>query len=79
MAQSILVNVYRINGTDLSAPQAMGFPSAGVVFRPVPSATSIGGVTMNSVIQLQPTGLNQPAHQHYVAQTVSALVTLANA
>jgi hypothetical protein len=79
MAQTILANVYRINSADLSAPQAMGFPASGVVIRPVPSAATIGGVAMNSVIQVQPTGLNQTATQHWVAETVSALVTLANA
>jgi hypothetical protein len=81
MAQQVGVQIYGIDNN--AFPQASGlpfsFPAQGFIARPVPQATTMNGVTMVSVIQVLPTGLNQPAHQYYTPTAVSAIITAANA
>ncbi len=55
------------------------FPSNLVRFYPIADGPVVAnGVTMNSIIALLPTGLNQPEKRFYTADTVAALNTLAN-
>lgn len=66
----------------LGAPATMGvphsFPSALTKFYPVPYPGIVAnGVTMVSVIELLPTGLNQQPDKFYTADSVSTLNTAA--
>jgi hypothetical protein len=86
MAQHFLSSIYRRNAYDLSnaagTPATQGvpvsFPVQGTVFTPVSGVTACG-VTMKSVIEVLPTGLNQPTQKFYTADTVSTLNTASNA
>lgn len=86
MAQHFLSSIYRRNAYDLSNaagnPATQGVPvsfsTQGTVFTPVSGVTACG-VTMKSVIEVLPTGLNQPTQKFYTADTVATLNTAANA
>lgn len=77
--------VYRKNQYDLKDangnPAINGvphsFPSAQTVFRPAPSGITANDVTMVSLIEVLPTGLNQPIVTYYTADTVATLNTAA--
>jgi len=84
MANNHLISsIYRIGAYDLSnstgAPATQGvphsFPSAGTIFRPAPAGTVACGVTMNSIIEVLPTGLNQNSKTYYSADSVATLNT----
>ena len=87
MANIFITTIYGVNSNASGTAQGrtMGFPSQHVLIRPaIVDSTFTGtfnGVTVNSVIQLLPSGgaavNNQP--QFYSAETVSALQTKANA
>lgn len=84
MANHFLASIYRINAQDLNkttgipATQGipMSFPTVGTVFYP-PTLGSVtaNGVTCVSVIEVLPTGLNQPSKKYYTDSTVSTLNT----
>lgn len=87
MASHILSSIYRIGDNDLksapSIPATQGvphsFPTVGVRFYPITTGTvTANGVTMNSIIALLPTGLNQPEKKFYTPTTVTDLNTAAN-
>ena len=80
MATLLQASIYGVNQYDWNNAegQILGFPTALTVVRPAPANTTRSGLTMNAVIQLQPTGLNQGADQYYTSATVASLITLAN-
>jgi hypothetical protein len=86
MAQRFLSSIYRRNAYDLSnaagTPATQGVPVSfsvqGALITPVSGVVACG-VTMNSVIEVLPTGLNQPTQKFYTADTVTTLNTAANA
>lgn len=86
MAQRFLSSIYRRNAYDLNnaagTPATQGipvsFPVQGTLLTPVYGVTACG-VNMNTVIEVLPTGLNQPTQKFYTADTVSTLNTAANA
>ena len=51
------------------------FPSAGTRFYPAEPSSVINGVTVNSVIVLLPTGLNNKPLKFYSVDTVTTLNT----
>ncbi len=67
------------NATGGATGQYMAFPSNSVLVRPAIPTQTFSGVTVNSIIQLLPSGtvVNQP--QYYSSLSVSAIVSLANA
>ena len=77
----ISVNVYRANTSSgdksYAGGLAYGVPVTGgaVVFSPAPSGTTVGGITLNSIINVLPTGLVVPPGALYVADTVAQLIT----
>lgn len=87
MALQFAASIYRIDQNDLNSapgiPAILGrthsFPSQGVRSYPLQAGVTANGVTMNSVIALLPTGLNQPEDKFYTDRTVAQIVTLANA
>ena len=64
-------------GTPATQGIAQSFPSSLCTISAAPPGTVILGVTQVSVIEVLPTGLNQPSNYFFSAQTVSALSTLA--
>lgn len=84
----IIASIYRINQYDLknssgapaSAGKSESLPSAMCLFYPVPGTTTVtaAGVTMNSIIELLPTGLNQQSTKYYTDSTVAQLQTNGN-
>ena len=91
MAQVVSVRVYGFGdvtgeGRPLSSVSGvtMGFPVQGIRVEPVvgingSDAVTFKGVTMNSVIQLLPAGLNQKEKRYYSPTTVADVITAANA
>jgi hypothetical protein len=87
MAQHILASVYARNGKDLVTPSklpavqgvSVSLPVQGIRILPVQETITANGVTINSIIELAPTGLNQPIGSFYSAATVATLNTAANA
>lgn len=67
------------NALGIPATQGVGvsLPSSLCTISAAPAGTSILGVTQISVIEVLPTGLNQPSNYFFSAQTVAALSTLA--
>jgi hypothetical protein len=81
-----LSSIYRIDQYDtkstLGSGATMGvphsFPSGLTKMYPVPyPGVTANGVEMASIIEMLPTGLNQPAHKYYTADSVSTLNTAA--
>lgn len=85
MSVSFLASIYGVNQNAYGTAQGriIDFPSASVIVRPVVTDSgfdgTFNGVTMNSVIQLIPSGtvVNQP--QYFSPKTVSEISTLRNA
>lgn len=85
MANHFLTSIYRqgaydaLTATGQPAYQGVpvSFPSAGTIFYAPQPAVIANGVTMNSVIEVLPTGLNQPSKKFYSADSVSTLNTAA--
>lgn len=81
----VIFHGYRKNQTDLRSatgvPATMGvpfnFPGALCTLRPAPASTVANGVTMQSIIELLPTGLyhNGQSTLYYSADTVATLNT----
>lgn len=87
MAEHFLSSIYRKNQYDLKNPAGNpanqgvphSFPVGLTHFYPAPTNTVANGVTMASIIELLPTGLNQPSNKFYTPDTVTALNTASNA
>jgi len=81
----VISSIYRKDQYDLKnaaggpATQGIPFnlPSAHCLLYPAPANTTANGVTMQSIIELLPTGLyqNGQSHKYYSADTVATLNT----
>ena len=86
MAQIVSITAYQRNqyallnpnGTPATSGIAYGFPVEGFVAYPAPSGFVANGVTMNSIVEVAPTGLNQPAEKLYSNATVAGLIAAIN-
>jgi hypothetical protein len=67
------------NGTPATSGIAYGFPVEGFVAYPAPSGTVANGVTMNSIVEVAPTGLNQVPVLFYTTSTVAQINAASNA
>jgi hypothetical protein len=69
---------YQMTGWN-SGPAYLSFPSVGTIFIGVSPAetlqTAAGTFTINAIIQVVPSGLNQPAAQYATDSTVGTLNT----
>lgn len=88
MAQHILANVYSRNGKDLLLPSgapayqgvSVSLPVQGIRIVPLQNtSTTANGITLTTLIEVAPTGLNQPAISYGSATAVATLNTAANA
>jgi hypothetical protein len=75
----VVANVYGIDGYDVSKGTAYGrknyFSNTGNNIYPAPIDTTYCGVTVNSVIEVLPTGLQVDSKKYYCVETVAQLVT----
>ena len=81
----VIFHGYRKNQNDLKKPDGspakqgvpLNLPGALCTLKPAPANTVANGVTMNSVIELLPTGLyhNGQSTLYYSADTVATLNT----
>ena len=80
MALQLLASIYGFGSHSVGTAQGQlySFPTQGILIRPAPASSSFNGVTVNSIIEVLPTGLNQPSKSYYAAATVSTLNTAAN-
>lgn len=64
---------------DYTAAQSgiKGFPSVGVIFHPLSPAQTVGGISCNSIIEVQPTGLNVHPRKYASDALVTTLTTAA--
>ena len=67
------------NGTPATSGIVYGFPVEGFAAYPCPSGTVANGVTMNSIVEVAPTGLNQTPVFFYTNATVSTINAACNA
>ena len=67
------------NGTPATSGIAYGFPVDTFAAYPCPSGTVANGVTMNSIVEVAPTGLNQVPVLFYTDATVATINTACNA
>lgn len=82
----IIASIYRIGQNDLKNPAGTpavqgishSLPSAQCAFYALPAGTTANGVTMASIIELLPTGLNQPVKKYYTDSSISSLQTNGN-
>ena len=80
MAQQITVTVVQKNQYALTGgPQVWSIPVSSFIASPFTGTQPVSGVTVNSVLKVAPTGLNQPAVTLLVEETVAAIHTAANA
>ena len=87
MAQIVSITAYQRNkyallnpnGTPATSGIADGFPVEGFVAYPAPSGFVANGVTMNSIVEVAPTGLNQVSVYFYTNATVAQINAAANA
>jgi hypothetical protein len=67
------------NGTPATSGIAYGFPVDTFAAYPCPSGTVANGVTMNSIVEVVPTGLNQVPVLFYTDATVATINSACNA
>ena len=87
MAAIVSITAYRrnqydllnANGTPATSGIEYGFPVEGFAAYPCPSGTVANGVTMNSIVEVVPTGLNQVPVLFYTTSTVAQINSAANA
>jgi hypothetical protein len=79
LTSRIVANVYGIDAYDVSKGIANGrknyFPNTGNLIYDAPINTTYMGVTVNSVIEMLPTGLVVDSKKFYCVETVAQLVT----
>lgn len=77
--QFIGATVYRINYNDLPTPTYMAFNPTNVKLRAVYGVVTAGpaNTRVYGIIEQLPRGLQVDASQHYVIETVAALMTAA--
>lgn len=78
----ITASIYRINDNDLIFGSAVtgrlnNFGIVGTIFYPAPLGTTAGptSITMNSIIEVLPTGLRTNSTKYYTDATVAQLVS----
>lgn len=81
MAQQLSASIYGYNGNSMGTATGvtMGFPTQGIVIRPAPAGTVFNGVTMVTIIQLQPTATKVGADQYFTNLATATAITNANA
>jgi hypothetical protein len=87
MASIVSITAYQRNqyallnsdGTPATSGIAYGFPVNTIAAYPAPANTVANGVTMNSIVEVAPTGLNQVPVLFYTTSTVAQINTAANA
>ena len=67
------------NGTPATSGIAYGFPVNTFAAYPAPDNTVANGVTMNSIVEVVPTGLNQVPVLFYTTSTVAQINSACNA
>jgi hypothetical protein len=67
------------NGTPATSGIAYGFPVNTFAAYPCPANTVANGVTMNSIVEVAPTGLNQVPVLFYTDASVATINAAANA
>ena len=67
------------NGTPATSGIAYGFPVTTFAAYPAPANTVANGVTMNAIVEVAPTGLNQVPVLFYTTSTVSQINSASNA
>ena len=67
------------NGTPATSGIAYGFPVTTFAAYPAPANTVANGVTMNAIVEVAPTGLNQVPVLFYTTSTVSQINSACNA
>tara|TARA_R110000868_G_scaffold96279_1_gene264877 strand:+ start:29 stop:274 length:246 start_codon:yes stop_codon:yes gene_type:complete len=78
MAQMVSLTILGTPKSTFSTSQTYALPVGAFIATPVPANVSAPAGT-DSVINVFPTGLNQPARVLYCAETVAQVVTAANA
>lgn len=76
----ITASIYRINGNDVSfagvkTGRTYNWPNVGVQFYDLPPGVTANGFTMNAVIEVLPTGLNQPSTKYYTPSTAAQILS----
>jgi hypothetical protein len=80
MAQQLSVSIYGVNGSATGAMgRIMSFPTQGIRMYPASATPTFSALTMATVIEVLPTGLNQPSNRYYSTTAIATLVTAANA
>jgi hypothetical protein len=87
MATIVAITAYRRNQYDLNNPNgtpatsgiSYAFPVESFIAYPTPANTTANGVTMNAIVEVLPTGLNQVSTYYYTTSTVAQINTAANA
>jgi hypothetical protein len=85
MAVTISASIYGVNSNSQGTAMGvtMGFPASRVLIRPFKADSSNTGVyntvTVQSIIQLIPSGTVVSQPQYFSSESVSALITKANA
>jgi hypothetical protein len=87
MALQLSASIYRIDANDLNTAQGVpatqgiihSFPTQGIRMYPVKGTVTANGVTMSTIIDLLPQGLNQPDKRFYTPTAIATLVTNSNA
>lgn len=72
-------SIYRINGNDIKFGGAItgrsyNFPNVGTQIYDLPPGVTANGLTMNAVIEVLPTGLNQQSTKYYTPSTVADIL-----
>jgi hypothetical protein len=67
------------NGTPATSGISYGFPVTAFAAYPAPDNTVANGVTMNSIVEVAPTGLNQVPVLFYTTSTIAQINSAANA
>lgn len=78
MAQMVSLTILGTPKSTFSTSQTYALPVGAFFATPVPANASVP-VGTDSVINVFPTGLNQPVRLLYCAETVAQVVTAANA
>ena len=76
----ITASIYAINGTDIKFNTAItgrtnNFPNVGVLMYDAPPNTLANWITMLAIIEVLPTGLNQPSKKYSTNATVATLLS----
>lgn len=73
----IVASIYSVGGNPTVGTQGVtnSFPAAQVLFYQNNPTTTVGAVTMNSIIVLLPSGLNQTQTKYYTDSTTTQLAS----